>query len=143
MTRPCLGYVTLDMSLISIHLPFHYLPNTITFLGKRVLAAQRVRLFPFSTLLLLPKCLVLISACNTGVCAYSHHWLSSIPTNNCPACASTATTTTAIRPPTTAATAASPIRTCAGSLSWQRWTAHGQFERRWLSADRGSITRNR
>lgn len=52
MTRPCLGYVIHDMSLFFTPLPFHYSPNTITFLGKRVLAAQHVRLFPFSTLLL-------------------------------------------------------------------------------------------
>jgi hypothetical protein len=56
MTRPYWVYVIHDIMISSISFLFHYLPNTITFLGKRVLAAQHPRLFPFSLLRLLPKC---------------------------------------------------------------------------------------
>jgi hypothetical protein len=44
--------------------------------------------------------------CDVGVCTHRGQWLSTIPANDRPACAPTATTTAAVRPATTAAAAA-------------------------------------
>jgi len=142
MTRPYLGYVIHDIIFPFPSTSIICRTKTIRLLGKRARAAQHPRLFPFSFPVSASQvCLVLISAWNTGVCTCSHQWLSTVPTNNCPTSPSAAAATTAICPTTTATTATSPASASAGSLSWQRWTAHSQ--RRWLSADCGSIARNR
>lgn len=52
---------------------------------------------------------------DTGVCTHSGEWLFTISANDCPTCASTATSTAAIRPTTTAA-AVSSFRTRTSTL---------------------------
>jgi hypothetical protein len=144
MTRPYWVYVIHDIMITSISFPLPLFAEHNNVPGKTCPRGATPPIISiFSILRLLPKCLLLTSACHTGVCTDSCQRLSAIPANDCPASAPTATTTTTICPTTTATTTASSSCACAGSLGWQRWTAYGQCEWRWLSADCGGVARNR
>jgi hypothetical protein len=148
MTRPSLGYVFQH----HINFPPPLLPfihNNTSPRENSVPEGTTPKPIHFSlTISASDLRLVLMGARDSGICTYGGQWISTVSANGCPARASTATPATAIRPTTAAittaiTTTATPPSTGTYTVSGQRWTPHGQFERQRLRADRGSFARDR